>query len=91
MALAVFGGWLLTRTRRALIAEVEGFTLAHFRAEGQSKGAVDFLALRDELGQGLDGYLVERVQSTSSQTSRLLAALAVALACACTLAIHQYL
>jgi hypothetical protein len=83
-------GWLFGRVRTFLFNRVEQLTLARFRREEQSKGAVDLLLVRDELAGTLDGLLTDQVKGLSTRTVVLFGGLAVLVASLSTYAIHRF-
>jgi hypothetical protein len=83
-------GWLLTQVRTTLLERVANVTLARFRREDQSQGAIDLIRVRDELGEGLDTLLIDQVHGISTRTTWLFGGFAVAIASLTIFLIHWY-
>ena len=83
-------GWLLTKVRTSLLGLVASVTLARFRRDDQTQGAVDLIRVRDELGEGLDALLVDQVRAISTRTTWLFGGIAAAIAALTVFLIHWY-
>jgi hypothetical protein len=56
------GGWLRRTIRGRLLALVETYTLAHFRAEAAASGGIDLLKVKEDLEERIDESLVKKVR-----------------------------
>jgi hypothetical protein len=56
------GGWLRRTIRGRLLALVEKYTLAHFRAEAAASGSIDLLKVKEDLEERIDESLVKKVR-----------------------------
>lgn len=83
-------GWLFGRVRTFLLKRVEQLTLARFRTEEQSKGAVDLIRVRDELAGTLDGLLTDQVDALSTRAVVMFGGVATLIASLSTYAIHRF-
>ncbi len=70
-------GWFRRKVQGKLLGFVKQYTLARFRQEGAEHGGIDLLKVRAELGQGIDGFLIEKVRSTAVRYTALVIAGAV--------------
>ncbi|WP_437878252.1 hypothetical protein [Sorangium sp. So ce513] len=65
-------GLLRRKIEAKLLGAIETMTLARFRDEANQKGGIDLIKVRDELAEGVDGFVADEIEGTLLKMTLLL-------------------